>query len=53
MSGSKDTFRLRLGGWRVTFVIDAEGRIRHKYVGPLTREILEGNVLPDIRALSQ
>jgi cytochrome c biogenesis protein CcmG/thiol:disulfide interchange protein DsbE len=36
-----------------TFVIDAEGRIRHKYVGPLTQRTLEGNVLPDIRALSQ
>ena len=36
-----------------TFVVDAEGRIRHKHVGPLTRETLEGEVLPIIRALSQ
>ena len=36
-----------------TFVIDAEGRIRHKQVGPLTRETLEGEVLPLIRAISQ
>ena len=26
LSGSKDAFRLRLGGWRVTFAIDADAR---------------------------
>ena len=36
-----------------TFVVDAQGRIRHKHVGPLTQKSLEGEVLPIVRALSQ
>ena len=36
-----------------TFVVDAQGRIRHKHVGPLTQKSLEGELLPIIRALSQ
>ncbi len=36
-----------------TFVVDAQGRIRHKHVGPLTRKSLEGELLPIIRGLSQ
>jgi cytochrome c biogenesis protein CcmG/thiol:disulfide interchange protein DsbE len=36
-----------------TFVVDAQGRIRHKHVGPLTQKSLEGELLPIIRGLSQ
>jgi cytochrome c biogenesis protein CcmG, thiol:disulfide interchange protein DsbE len=36
-----------------TFVVDAQGRIRHKHVGPLTQKTLEGELLPIIRELSQ
>ena len=33
-----------------TFVVDARGIIRLKYVGPLTDQVLEGQVMPAIRA---
>ncbi len=36
-----------------TFVVDAQGRIHHKHVGPLTQKSLEGELLPIIRTLSQ
>jgi cytochrome c biogenesis protein CcmG/thiol:disulfide interchange protein DsbE len=34
-----------------TFLIDKNGRIRHKYAGPLTPEILEKEFLPRIKEL--
>ena len=34
-----------------TFVIDAEGNIRYKHIGPVTRESLEAEVLPVIKEL--
>ncbi len=34
-----------------TFVIDAEGIIRHKHIGPLTTEILHTQLLPLIASL--
>ena len=36
-----------------TFVIDRRGRIRHKVIGPLTRELLDTTVLPLVRELSR
>jgi len=36
-----------------TFIIDAIGTIRYKYVGPLTLEKLDTEILPLIRKLSQ
>lgn len=35
-----------------TFIVDAEGRIRHKVVGPITPEGLEREVIPIIRGLA-
>ena len=32
-----------------TYVVDAEGRIRYKHVGPLSEEDLEGVILPVLR----
>ena len=37
-------------GMPETFVIDGQGRIAHKHVGPLTREALKSEVLPAIAA---
>jgi cytochrome c biogenesis protein CcmG/thiol:disulfide interchange protein DsbE len=34
-----------------TFVVDRQGRIRHRHVGPLTPEVVEGTILPLINAL--
>ncbi len=34
-----------------TFVIDAEGKIRYKHIGPMTMESLEQKVMPVIREL--
>ena len=34
-----------------TFVIDADGRVRHKHVGPVLPEDLEGTLLPLIDSL--
>ncbi|MGK8236771.1 DsbE family thiol:disulfide interchange protein [Roseovarius sp. MS2] len=34
-----------------TFVIDAQGRIAYKHVGPFSREILERDILPVVRKL--
>jgi len=34
-----------------TFVIDRKGIIRHKFTGPLTREAIDGTLLPLVRQL--
>ncbi len=34
-----------------TYVIDADGRIRYKQVGPMTPELLDGTILPLIESL--
>ncbi|MDQ7990584.1 MAG: DsbE family thiol:disulfide interchange protein [Candidatus Dactylopiibacterium sp.] len=34
-----------------TFLVDANGRIRHKHIGPLTPEAIEREILPRIREL--
>ena len=34
-----------------TFVVDGEGIIRHKYIGPITPEALDETLLPQIREL--
>ena len=34
-----------------TFVIDAEGRIAHKYIGPFDQKSLEEEILPVVRGL--
>lgn len=34
-----------------TFVIDAEGRIAYKHVGPFDRRVLENDILPVVRRL--
>lgn len=34
-----------------TFVVDAQGRIVHKQIGPITAEVLQGTILPLIRKL--
>lgn len=34
-----------------TFVIDQQGIIRHKHIGPLTREVIMGEILPLVRKL--
>jgi cytochrome c biogenesis protein CcmG/thiol:disulfide interchange protein DsbE len=36
-----------------TFVINKDGRIAHKHIGPLTRQTLEEDILPLIRKLNQ
>jgi cytochrome c biogenesis protein CcmG/thiol:disulfide interchange protein DsbE len=36
-----------------TFVIDRAGRIRYKQIGPITRQALDGKILPLIRALQK
>ena len=36
-----------------TFIIDAQGRIRHKHVGPITEEALERDILPIVKALAR
>ena len=35
-----------------TFVIDAEGRVRHKHVGPILPEDLENSILPVLDELA-
>jgi cytochrome c biogenesis protein CcmG/thiol:disulfide interchange protein DsbE len=34
-----------------TFVIDGEGRIAYKHVGPFNQQILETEIMPVVRAL--
>ena len=34
-----------------TFVVDADGRIAYKHVGPFDRRSLEGDILPVVRRL--
>lgn len=34
-----------------TFVIDGQGRVRHRHVGPVTAEIWRDRLLPVIRSL--
>ena len=34
-----------------TFIVDVEGRIRHKHVGPMTPDALSGEILPIIKTL--
>ena len=34
-----------------TFIVDAGGRIRHKQVGPITAEVLTGEIIPLLEAL--
>ena len=34
-----------------TFVVDAQGRIAHKQIGPITAEVLQRTILPLIRKL--
>ena len=36
-----------------TFVIDRAGIIRYKQIGPVTREALEGKILPLVRQLQK
>lgn len=36
-----------------TFLIDAQGVVRYKYVGPITAELLAEDVLPRVRRLQQ
>lgn len=36
-----------------TFLLDRHGIIRHKYIGPLTPEIIKDDLLPRIRKLEQ
>lgn len=35
-----------------TFIVDREGRIRHKQIGQLTSKIVDGEILPFLRVLS-
>lgn len=36
-----------------TFILDAQGRVRHKIIGPMTPEILADEVLPLLRELAK
>jgi cytochrome c biogenesis protein CcmG/thiol:disulfide interchange protein DsbE len=36
-----------------TFIVDREGRIRHKTVGPITSNIVDGEILPILRVLAR
>lgn len=36
-----------------TFLVDRHGIIRHKYIGPLTTDIIQHDLLPRIQALEQ
>ncbi|HET7922637.1 MAG TPA: DsbE family thiol:disulfide interchange protein [Gammaproteobacteria bacterium] len=36
-----------------TFLLDRHGVIRHKYIGPLTPDLVEHDLLPRVRALEQ
>ena len=35
-----------------TFIVDRGGRIRHKHVGPMTSDALDGEILPILRVLT-
>jgi cytochrome c biogenesis protein CcmG/thiol:disulfide interchange protein DsbE len=37
-------------GMPETFIVDGEGRIAYKHVGPITAEALEAKIIPAIRA---
>lgn len=36
-----------------TFIVDGQGQIRYRHVGPLNRELLDEKILPVIRKLGQ
>lgn len=36
-----------------TFVVDSEGYIRHKHIGPMTREDIEQEIMPLVRRLQE
>ena len=36
-----------------TFIVDGQGNIRHKHVGPLTPELLKSQILPIIERLKR
>ncbi len=42
---------LGVSGAPETFIIDANGRVRHRHVGPITPEIWEGELRPILEAL--
>ena len=50
-AGSDVAIGLGITGAPETFLVDPEGRIRYKLVGPMTPEIWETDFLPRIRAL--
>jgi cytochrome c biogenesis protein CcmG/thiol:disulfide interchange protein DsbE len=35
-----------------TYVVDGHGHIAYKHVGPLTPEIVDGEILPALRSVS-
>ena len=36
-----------------TYVLDAEGTIRHKHIGPLTSEVVRDDIVPLIERLEE
>ena len=36
-----------------TFIIDAQGRIRYKHIGPITRDDIQAVILPKLRQITQ
>jgi cytochrome c biogenesis protein CcmG, thiol:disulfide interchange protein DsbE len=40
-------------GMPETFIVNREGRIAYKHIGPITAEALEGKIVPAIRAAAQ
>lgn len=51
----KGTLGINLGvyGAPETFIVDANGVIQHRHVGPIDREIFESEILPIIKQLRQ
>ena len=52
-SDSRLAIDLGVTGAPETFLVDREGRIRFKQVGPITPELWEGTILPLIRKLEE
>ncbi|MEQ9315366.1 MAG: redoxin family protein, partial [Henriciella sp.] len=50
---SKLAIDLGVTGAPETFIVDAEGRIRYKHIGPITDEIWDKTLLPLIRDLRE
>jgi cytochrome c biogenesis protein CcmG, thiol:disulfide interchange protein DsbE len=49
----KLAMRLGIYGTPETFLIDKKGIVRHRFVGPITLEVFENDLLPKIKKIAQ